>query len=1761
MYRHLLWANIAALIGGIGWMGNWQGMPACEDDNTPPIITYPATDQSLLLEGCSGNAPAVLLWQLEVMDNCDDTPGLDVQINGGAAYSLTLLYGSTYLFVGQPGSYEVGLLATDAAGNEAQAGFAFTVEREAPPLIGIACNDGVNAGLDANCQRRIRPDMLLEGSFGCLPYEFFDIQINDDNPDNGHYLDGVGEYIYEISFQEPVPALGFTGSFAPAEWQLQGATFSASQDSLLLRGQQASAIRVMPYAGTLSFRAGAASGLLELRLLSSVGQTQQQTMLQGGTQEDYEWMVAQGEVLVVSWTEEGDGLGWLTDWTVDFEPLGLGSPIDCWGQITGQDNTAPIISCPADTASVVRQLEAAQLAGTLTNSSEVLSDLAYSCLIDNTATPDTHYYELLPFEVSQDGYYTFLLDSDFPAVTALFETFFDQNSPCNTVLAQTQLASPDDRLVLPLKSGTTYLILTTSEQPTTTGDYRYQVAGNNGGQVLGQTTAPLTLSYPLYCVDIDMIFNADSLQWTGLPMVVENCTDFTLSATDELEVFGDCGGALITRTFVATDAAGNASTCEQRIEFRRPTLAEVALPPLNALISCNESFPLDALGNPDAAYTGAPFIPTFDGGTSLYDGYCNLGATYEDSPPIVVCEASYKIIRNWSLVDWCDPTDTRDFTQFIKIGDFAPPVLTAPPVDSVYSTSPFDCTAAFSAPLPGVSDDCSAWEVVTQVIALDTVAGEIVLAELPADDTARLAMGIPLGCHILRYTVTDECGNAATLDWPFCVEDRVEPTAVCDDELIVSLSADGGRRVFAENFNEGSTDNCGVSGLQIRRQLTLDGDCNPIPPVDTPWGDHVDFSCCEVGTLVMVELQVSDTAGNTNICHAEILVEDKVRPDCIPPPPVTVDCDSLPAGFHPDSLDVLQTLFGGASATDNCGATWAELPPVDNLNDCNTGLLIRKFYALDESGNFSSNICEQPIQINARHNYEIRFPADGEANCGFPNPLDTIQYSEIGCDLLAVSVDDDRFDTSSDECYKVFRTYRVINWCEYDGVSDAQVIDRDEDCDEQDGEEAVWVLRRPDYAYIDRDNDTTNTLPAAGEKGNICDGTTNPEGYWRKTTSNGFWEYTQVLKIYDTIPPQILFVEPNPFCSTNGETCRAEIEYPFFTVENCTPNELDITVLYDEFTDGTIDSIYDDIFGTYPKWKLAGDYPIGKHVFEVIVTDGCGNVGTATLPFEVVDCLAPSPICINGLAAPLMPVLPGTDADGDGDTDNGALTLFADDFIASPVLDCVGPVTYSINRIGEEPSQDKTSLVVTCDDLGVLLVELYAWDAADNPYAIQPDGSAGGANYGNCETFLLVQNNLANCDGDTLAIAGLIAREDDQPVEAVELQLSGNGNAVVTTDSTGQYRFDGLQLNYDYTVTPHYDAQVLNGISTFDLVLISNHILGTMLLDSPYKILAADVNNSESVTTLDVIQLRKVLLGVDLQFSDNTSWRFVPKSHVFLDPLDPWVTPVPYLLNYNNFASPQLGQDYVAIKVGDVDLSAQTSSLQALEDRQHTDAHPLYLPDQRLSAGVPTSIYLRTDAEQLQGLQATLSWDTDELRVLGVREAALQSSHWNEDHLLEGYLPISWHTNRHQSGEVTLLELVVWSSRSVLLSEALHLADTGLRAEAYFAEQSQARPLSFWFRSAETRLARLGRPDGQAQWVPNPMQDEAQLRFHAPAAGNARLQVVDTHGRVVFERTEACAAGAQAWRIGRAAFSAAGVYWYVLEVGGQVWRGRVVVEL
>ena len=244
------------------------------------------------------------------------------------------------------------------------------------------------------------------------------------------------------------------------------------------------------------------------------------------------------------------------------------------------------------------------------------------------------------------------------------------------------------------------------------------------------------------------------------------------------------------------------------------------------------------------------------------------------------------------------------------------------------------------------------------------------------------------------------------------------------------------------------------------------------------------------------------------------------------------------------------------------------------------------------------------------------------------------------------------------------------------------------------------------------------------------------------------------------------------------------------------------------------------------------------------------------------------------------------------------------------------------------------------------------------------------------------------------------------------------------TGVEGRYNFE-LPTGHDYTLTPQKNTNLSNGVSTFDLVLIKKHILGMELLDSPYKMIAADANHSENITTFDLVVLRKIILLIDTTLSNNTSWRFVESAFEFPDPTDPWATPFPEIININDLSGSMMTQDFVAIKVGDVNGNAIPNNLIEVDDRQPQASLFFEIEDRELEKD---KIYvIDFEVENLafiEGYQYALQFDPNALELLEIKEGVMKSDNFGlfAD---KGLITTSWEGNVLDTKKTSCFQLAI----------------------------------------------------------------------------------------------------------------------------------------
>jgi len=73
------------------------------------------------------------------------------------------------------------------------------------------------------------------------------------------------------------------------------------------------------------------------------------------------------------------------------------------------------------------------------------------------------------------------------------------------------------------------------------------------------------------------------------------------------------------------------------------------------------------------------------------------------------------------------------------------------------------------------------------------------------------------------------------------------------------------------------------------------------------------------------------------------------------------------------------------------------------------------------------------------------------------------------------------------------------------------------------------------------------------------------------------------------------------------------------------------------------------------------------------------------------------------------------------------------------------------------------------------------------------------------------------------------------------------------------------------------------------------------------------------VSTNDILLTRQLILGSANSYPTNRLWQFVPSDYVFPDVTNPF--PFPTSRTYTNITTNQTGQNFIGIKLGDVNGS------------------------------------------------------------------------------------------------------------------------------------------------------------------------------------------------------------------------------------------------
>lgn len=368
-------------------------------------------------------------------------------------------------------------------------------------------------------------------------------------------------------------------------------------------------------------------------------------------------------------------------------------------------------------------------------------------------------------------------------------------------------------------------------------------------------------------------------------------------------------------------------------------------------------------------------------------------------------------------------------------------------------------------------------------------------------------------------------------------------------------------------------------------------------------------------------------------------------------------------------------------------------------------------------------------------------------------------------------------------------------------------------------------------------------------------------------------------------------------------------------------------------------------------------------------------------------------------------------------------------------------------------------------------------------------------------TMNLIAQNIAAALTQTCAIESPFGN----PLSDVHISAT-SANMTANITASGTYTLSNLpQLqtaSYTIAASKTDNAPAAN-LSTFDLVLISKHILGLEPLTEPWQMLAADMNCSGSITTFDIVVGRKLILGIEETFPCSP-WKFIPQGST----------------TQSNGGC----VDFQGIKLGDI------NGPYFAPPPEERAAFGFYAADRQLQAGERYAIELSSKNRMaLQSLQMEFEFDPNALEISQLSSPQLPGFHsecYNLAKAREGRLPILWIDGNTAElyPDLPALSIEMTALQSGRLSDLLHLRTDGLPAEIYDAD---TRRVAVEFRCENS---------GQSQKIsgrlfPNPAQKVFQVKYDGSDEQDVLLQLLDLQGKIILEKTFASTKGENRLRV------------------------------
>jgi hypothetical protein len=753
----------------------------------------------------------------------------------------------------------------------------------------------------------------------------------------------------------------------------------------------------------------------------------------------------------------------------------------------------------------------------------------------------------------------------------------------------------------------------------------------------------------------------------------------------------------------------------------------------------------------------------------------------------------------------------------------------------------------------------------------------------------------------------------------------------------------------------------------------------------------------------------------------------------------------------------------------------------------------------------------QIILLRPSHTFTINIPPDTTTFCGL-DPAFSLSATSNACDLLAISF----VDSLSNEQVNgitIKRTYTLINWC--DVPSDAIC----KDITSNPSTFARTIPRKlntngkamPFYHTLAKLNAekerllNDNTL-VKFDSARMMSGSTlstlRPVSLNDYPKNNSLtcdndqvfaWKYTQILNLTDTIKPVVIVPDSSLVIQTNG-SCGLPMSLTVKVLENCpfSSVSLDSIVLYEKNTKTRIPwggKINDGVYKNGFLSARVNAIQPGNYDLWIEVSDHWKNKSSAVLAVSVVPSSLQSLDCVQKLTKNLTPLSSGegglvkvniSDVLNDKDLVSNLSTCYPGSFLSIKKVSDLS-VSYIADNKDSVLSFDCSALKNTAIPLRVFLTNAKGISVS-------------------CDVSLYLSDSFNTCS-PKVKISGAIKTATGKPVNQVTVGLSGFTTYSGQTNVDGLFSIQNISTGGPYFLKPLSPNDFKNGVSTLDLVLLQRQLLQGQVLKSPLQFLAADIDNSGTISIRDLLELRKLVINLSSKFEKNTSWRFIPTHFIFPDSSNPWKTPFPEEIIFPAISKDTTGS-FTAIKIGDLSGDAPLNQVPGVQFRREVSPWPLYYSVIENSGNGEFKVsFFFNEKNKPEGFQSTIQWNPRFSNNVSFIPGSLTADHVNIE-AERGLLNVS----AEKLTDDGLLFSLLFSADNLPFND-LYLANNVLSPEAY--KETQIFPLNLVKLPLEKEMFRV------YPAVPNPFSGETVISFYLPQSTFTEMVISDLSGRIL----------------------------------------------